>query len=248
MPADDTVRSGFIIMPFLDDLKWLHRTIVQAGARAGVALRRADDIFEPGIILDQIREAIDAADVIVAVCTGRNANVFFEMGLAWRDHKPVLVADSIDDLPFDVAHYRTAIYGSVEEGQDRASLAERLERLIAGALTDERLPRGRRIRPVQKAVVRLQARYDDHGNSSRLVLTNAGTVEVRDVDVQVPKEAQLHLLTNELPLEVLRPGTSVPLPATGLGMGPGKRVFDIMLTAQTAEGERYEQPVTISMY
>lgn len=42
----------------------------------------------------------------------QNANVFFELGYAWRSHSPVLLAESAADLPFDVAYYRILIYGT----------------------------------------------------------------------------------------------------------------------------------------
>lgn len=251
MSPNGSEPYGFIIMPFLDDLVWLHETIVKAGVSAGVRLERADDIFEPGVVLDQIRDAIDRSDAIVAVCTGRNANVFFEMGLAWREHRPILVAEGDQDLPFDVAHYRTALYGSETPGKDRASLAERLTRLLDSTLADERLPRGRRIGQIStKPTARLSARFEKHGKHERLVLANTGSVELFEIDVKIPPEGSgLNLITSDLPLTILRPGDRIPLPAIigGFG-GDGKSIFDVVVRGKTPDGEVIEQPSTISLY
>jgi len=75
------------------------------------AYRRADDIFEAGIIIEQIRRSeMFGADAVIAVCTVRNANVFYELGLADQIHKPILVAAEAQDLPFDVTHFRAQLY------------------------------------------------------------------------------------------------------------------------------------------
>ncbi len=50
------------------------------------------------------------ADAVIAVCTVRNANVFYELGLADQIHKPILVAAEAQDLPFDVTHFRAQLY------------------------------------------------------------------------------------------------------------------------------------------
>lgn len=120
-------------MPFCDDLDWLRDEVVKAGRDANVTVQRADDISLPGVVLDQVLEAIRQADVVIAVCTGRNANVFFELGYAWHTHNSVLVASSDEDLPFDVSHLRTEFYGKPGSGQDRSTIRQRLSRAIKAA-------------------------------------------------------------------------------------------------------------------
>ena len=121
-------------MPFCDDLDWLRDEIVKAGSDTNVTVQRADDISLPGVVLDQVLEAIRQADVVIAVCTGRNANVFFELGYAWHTHNSVLVASSDEDLPFDVSHLRTEFYGKPGSGQDRATIRQRLTRAIQASV------------------------------------------------------------------------------------------------------------------
>jgi exopolyphosphatase/pppGpp-phosphohydrolase len=113
----------------------VQRAIAEAAALAGVELQRADSIFKGGVIIDQVREAIARADVIVAVCTGKNANVFYELGLAEAmGHVPILVAPNARHLPFDKAHCRCHMYGTKREPLD--TLPERLARAIRETVAD----------------------------------------------------------------------------------------------------------------
>ena len=123
-------RRGFLIMPFDTRFDWLRDDIIAASRSVDVAIERADDIFAPGVLLDQVLDAIDQAAVVVGICTGKNANVFFELGYAWRSHGPVLLAESTADLPFDVAHYRILIYGTPTPALDREQLRTSLARMM----------------------------------------------------------------------------------------------------------------------
>ena len=127
--AKETAKV-FLLMPFSEDFDWLRDIVVTAGDSIGVNVERADSVFEAGIVAEQIGKCIQEADAIVAVCTGQNANVFFELGLADRFHWPVLLAESRDDLPFDLRHYRTLIYGGWDEEKLRESLAASIEDTI----------------------------------------------------------------------------------------------------------------------
>jgi hypothetical protein len=90
----------------------VQRAVRDACREAGVELRRADSIFRSGVVVDQIREAMADADLIIAVCTGTNANVFCELGMAEAmGHRPILIAPDARHLPFDKAHCRCHMYG-----------------------------------------------------------------------------------------------------------------------------------------
>jgi len=125
-------------MPFDGSFEWLRELIVQSGAVIGVQVERADDIFSAGMVIEQIKERIRDADLIIAVCTGQNPNVFFELGIADQWHWPILLAEKAADLPFDVQHYRAFLY----EGQPR----QVLERAIAAAM-EGTLQGGKKARP-----------------------------------------------------------------------------------------------------
>lgn len=240
-------KRAFLIMPFEEELDWLHREIVEAGAIEGVDVRRADSIFSPGVILEQVFEAIDEADAIIAVCTGKNANVFFELGYAWHKHRPILVAETSGDLPFDVAHYRTELYGATNDAV-RSTFTTRLRAAIRAAVAEDDLPRGRRLRSSRGAQGRpaLNGSLVSYGNRYRLTISNSGSVDLYDVNVSVPDEARsFHLVTHDLPVRILRPGERVSIPvARTMGGGPG--IFDITLTGRTEQGGEVSQPIKIS--
>ena len=112
----------------------VQRAVRDACKDAGVELRRGDSIFRSGVIVEQVREAIADADLIIAVCTGKNANVFYELGLSEAmGHRPILVAPDARHLPFDKAHCRCHMYGGkrLTTKNLRARLVKAIEETLA---------------------------------------------------------------------------------------------------------------------
>jgi hypothetical protein len=143
------VTTAFLLTPFSPEaaggerratFRAVQAAIAAAAAAAGVELRRADSIFKAGVVVDQIRDEIAQADLIVAVCTGRNPNVFYELGIAEAlGHTPILVAASARELPFDKAHCRCHMYGTKRE--NLKNLPRRLERALRETLAEAPVPR-----------------------------------------------------------------------------------------------------------
>lgn len=78
---------------------------------AGMEPFRADELFSTGTVIEQIWEQIQKSKILVADLTGKNANVFYELGLAHADKKPVVfVTGNLDDVPFDLRHLRVIVY------------------------------------------------------------------------------------------------------------------------------------------
>jgi hypothetical protein len=103
----------FVMMPFADPIGGYYKTIYEpAIIKAGLrAVRADDDIFGTGKIMDQVWSGIHQAKVLVAELTGRNPNVFYELGLAHALNKPVvLISASQADVPFDLNHIRVIYY------------------------------------------------------------------------------------------------------------------------------------------
>ena len=108
--ASDTC---FVVMPFEAPQGDYYAKIYEpAIQKAGLTPVRADtEIFGSGKIMDQIWAGINEAKVLVAELTTRNANVFYELGLAHALEKPVvLVSSNEDDVPFDLHHIRVIYY------------------------------------------------------------------------------------------------------------------------------------------
>ncbi|MBN8962620.1 MAG: hypothetical protein J0H71_15915 [Rhizobiales bacterium] len=109
----DSNETCFVVMPFAEPIGGYFSKIYEPAIRkAGLRPVRADaDIFGTGKIIDQIWSGINSARVLVAEMTTRNANVFYELGLAHALQKPVVLVSSNEaDVPFDLKHIRVIYY------------------------------------------------------------------------------------------------------------------------------------------
>jgi hypothetical protein len=102
----------FVLMPFSEDLKPVFDDHIRNVAKElGLSIRRADDFFTAHAVMSDVWEGICGARAIIADCTGRNPNVFYEIGLTHVVGKPlVLITQKRDDVPFDIAHLRYIHY------------------------------------------------------------------------------------------------------------------------------------------
>jgi hypothetical protein len=114
--SDQRVRefldTCFVMMPFGDWFNTYYVEVYSPAIReAGYEPVRSDELFRVGSVVEQIWQQIQKASVLVADLTGKNPNVFYELGLAHAASKPVvLLAASVDDIPFDLRHLRTILY------------------------------------------------------------------------------------------------------------------------------------------
>ena len=108
----------FVMMPFASELRPVYDDHIRAVAvRLSITTTRADDFFAANSIISDVWDAINYAQVLIADCTNRNPNVFYELGIAHTLGKPViLIAQSKDDIPFDVQHIRTILYDFTPRG------------------------------------------------------------------------------------------------------------------------------------
>lgn len=108
----------FVLMPFNPQFDRIYREQIKPSAEAlGFKCIRADDIFSPTPILEDIWIHILKSKVIIADVTGRNPNVFYEIGIAHTVGRPVIIiTQDKSDVPFDIAHYRYFVYSDDEQG------------------------------------------------------------------------------------------------------------------------------------
>lgn len=179
--------TAFLLMPFAREFDWLREDIAGACGELGVLLKRADDIAAPGVVIDQVRDEIRAGDVVVAVLTGRNPNVFYELGFAETLHEPVLVAESAEDLPFDVTHRRTVLYGPTD-GSTRARFQDQLVESLRAVLES----RGAELVKPQTASALQRAQLREIGEG--LVALRTALEEAEEgADARVLRDAQARL-------------------------------------------------------
>jgi nucleoside 2-deoxyribosyltransferase len=128
----------FVVMPFGDqDLQVVYEDFVKPTLVDGCHLHceRGDDVFGSNVVMDDILKSISAADVVLADLTRKNANVFYEVGICHALGKPVLLlAQSIEDVPFDLRHRRVLLYEYSPRGCKRLEgmLKENMNAVVKG--------------------------------------------------------------------------------------------------------------------
>ncbi len=120
----------FVLIPFRTPFSRIFKNVIKpALEEVGFKVAKADDVFEPGPVIEQIWEYINKAEIILADVTGRNPNVFYELGIAHTLGKTVIIiTQSEDDVPFDLRHLRYFEYKDNEEGWKK--LKETLKRVV----------------------------------------------------------------------------------------------------------------------
>jgi hypothetical protein len=108
----------FVLMPFNTDLRPVYEDHIKKVVSAKqLRVGRADDFFAAGSVMGDVWSAINAATFLIADCTGRNPNVFYEIGIAHAIGKQtVLISQNIDDVPFDLRHLRVVVYDYTPRG------------------------------------------------------------------------------------------------------------------------------------
>lgn len=100
--------------------------IKPAADGAGAYCERVDEQIFAESILARIYNQIAKADLIVADMSGRNPNVFYEVGYAHALGKTViLLTKKSDDIPFDLKHYPHIIYADSIAGM-KETLSKRI--------------------------------------------------------------------------------------------------------------------------
>jgi hypothetical protein len=106
------VFRAFVIMPFDPEFDSIYEQLIKPSLEEiGYEVVRADSITDQQNILRDIVEGIAYADLVVAELTTLNANVYYELGLCHGLRIPtVLLAQSMDEVPFDLRSYRVQVY------------------------------------------------------------------------------------------------------------------------------------------
>jgi hypothetical protein len=121
-----------VMMPFDARFANVYATLQQAVAESGMRCYRADDIWLNNHIMDDVISLIWRARVVIADLSSKNPNVLYETGIAHTlGRKVIQIAQSMDDIPFDLRAIRSVTYLPNGEGLERlkAQLVERLKYL-----------------------------------------------------------------------------------------------------------------------
>jgi hypothetical protein len=116
-------------MPFSQEFNNVYTYAIKGACNnLGVYCERVDEQVYEGTVLERIYNQIAKSDVIVGDMTGRNPNVFYEMGYAHAlEKRAVLLTRDVNDIPFDLKHFPHVIYSH----NDIAALQAELEKRLA---------------------------------------------------------------------------------------------------------------------
>jgi hypothetical protein len=121
----------FVLMPFDAGFTDIYQFGIKGACEdADIYCERVDEQIFLGSMLDRIYNQISKADILVADMTGRNPNVFYEVGYAHALGKNViLLTQNAEDIPFDLKHFPHIVYDKTIS-KLRPELAKRLEHII----------------------------------------------------------------------------------------------------------------------
>jgi hypothetical protein len=126
-------------MPFEDDTanEAYEKCVKPVCEEHQLNIRRADEFLAPNVVYDDIVNEIDRATMIIVDISGKNANVFYELGISHtlkRDRTIMLTHDDLKELPFDIAHFRVIHYE--DSIASSSELKEKLQKTLGVLLED----------------------------------------------------------------------------------------------------------------
>ena len=105
--------------------------------KCGFAAQRVDEFNTSNSITQEILDALNDYDLVIADLTGHNPNVFFEIGYRTKSQKPIIHLKRKDEtIPFDVSSIRTFEYDLTDLDMVTAT-KDRLEHVIRNFKYDE---------------------------------------------------------------------------------------------------------------
>lgn len=134
-PGPVNNRMVSAMMPFSAGFDGVCAALGAAAEAVGKKCKRADDIWNHDAIIQDVVSLICESNVVICDLTGKNANVFYEAGIAHSlGKKVILVTQSAGDVPFDLRHLRYIQYLNNGEGlrQLTEKVTDRLKTLVEG--------------------------------------------------------------------------------------------------------------------
>jgi hypothetical protein len=104
-----------MVMPFEDQLanELYNHSTKHICESFNLEIERADELFTTNPILDDIIFAIEKSIITIVDISGKNPNVFYELGIAHilkQNQTIILTHDEFNIIPFDINHFRIIKY------------------------------------------------------------------------------------------------------------------------------------------
>lgn len=123
----------FVIMPFLPELHYFYLYLRDYMERErDLVCERADEQVYTIAFLDKIIAFIQKADVVIADCSGKNPNVFYELGIAHTLGKKVILItkDEIKEVPSDLKQFEFIKYDLSKDVEFYKALGNALDNIF----------------------------------------------------------------------------------------------------------------------
>lgn len=139
------IKKCFVVSPIGDtgsdvrkNADQLYQHIIKPVCEnCGFSAQRVDEFNTSGSITQEILDALNDYELVIADLTGHNPNVFFEIGYRTKSQKPIIHLKRKDEIiPFDVSAIGTFEYDLTDLDMVTAT-KERLEQVIKNFKYDE---------------------------------------------------------------------------------------------------------------
>jgi len=134
--------KAFMLMPFDDKVAESLYTLCtkKVCKEFNVVCERSDEIITPHPIVEDIVKAIEEVNIIIADISGKNANVFYELGISHilKQNQTIIISrDDFEHTPFDIRHFRIIKYENTILGKE--NYEKELRTMLKNILRDYRV-------------------------------------------------------------------------------------------------------------
>lgn len=122
-----------VMIPFKKEFDEPFEQIKKACKELGLECLKASDIWQNSTFIQDIFELIFTSKIVVADFTGKNPNVFYEVGIAHTLGKTVIpISQAMADVPADLGHHKVLTYLPNTQGYNelQMQLLKRLKTLV----------------------------------------------------------------------------------------------------------------------
>ena len=275
----------FVIMPFGPEGSPEHETnlgifndviraaVIKSGMVTKEECVRVDLIDKPGSIVEDIIEGLYKADIVIADLSGRNPNVFYELGARHVLRRgTILITRSRNDVPFHLLTDRVIQYNfpanAAQQADFEAKLAGQI-RSIANNPDAPDSPFSQRIESIGKSYARatlvldMPIRADStspntHLYSIDVVIQNNGYRKVDDlawevfwpggVPIKQSNPTMVALKEDPTRKGYIRFRSPTPLPPLGPGLDYRALVAQFEVNYTVYDGGDLKKPILLRVY
>jgi hypothetical protein len=128
-------RVCFMVMPFRSELNFLYLFLQQYLMQThGLRIRRGDTSILTKSLMEKVEAEIQAADLIIGDITYSSPNVFYELGIARANRKPIIFMTQEDPktAPVDLRHFEFIHYDLSRDQDLLAKLDNAIQNSLGG--------------------------------------------------------------------------------------------------------------------